>query len=244
MSHQIAYLRTNCTGPGEVQIALQIIMLSNQAAKPGPLPPAVVYHGSDRKFTAADMSDCLGMHFGSATAATERLQTTNRLNSSLTVVERDDGQWIVEEEIFVGDAPFEHGPFESEASAEAFSSLHEARRSPGAFHVDIRNPVLLDDLGQWAFNAVFSHLSRIDLLNDADERDAIWDSWQTSDAQGWESLRGALHKRGFDSIAYVNDVEDKGSISWVALCADQIAPAAGDEVADSPSALRCDRPRG
>ena len=183
------------------------------------------------------MSDCLGMHFGSATAATERLQTTNRLSSPLTVVERDDGQWIVEEEIFANETPFEHGPFESEGAAEVFSNLHDASRAPAAFHLSISHPVLLADLWQWGFNAVFQYLASIDLLSDADERDAIWDAWQTSDAQGWESLRGALHKRGFDSIAYVNDVEDKGSISWVALRADQIAPAAGDEVTDAATPL-------
>lgn len=207
----------------------------------GPIPSGTVFHGTDRQFETLDVSDCLGMHFGTTEAAIARLHSTGRLHKQFTPVETDDGQWLVEEEAFVDADPVMHGPFESEDAAESFVDAvrgHDSQRKPLGFSLSVANPLMLEDLGQWTFPCVFRHLADIDFLNEEAERDAIWNAWQTSDQLGWQAIRGALEKRGFDSVAYRNDVEDRGSISWIAFHDHQIAPIEG-----STNSLRTNAPR-
>lgn len=191
----------------------------------GPLPAGVVFHGSDRRFNGLDASDCLGMHFGTMEAAVDRLRTTGRLLADLTPVESADGSWMVEEDAHSDEPPVMHGPFEDEDSAQTFTMVYDASRTPEAFAVTLKAPLMLEDLGQWTFNSVFQHLAQIDILDDEAQRDAIWNAWQTSDKAGWQALRAAIEQRGFDSIAYRNDIEDKGSFSWIAFHGHQVACA-------------------
>lgn len=191
----------------------------------GPLPTDCVFHGTDKSFNEFEMSDCLGAHFGTRQAAQDRLSTTGRLKIQMQATENDDGGWIVEEFRFTNEDPIEHGPFEDESCAKTFMHLADPRREPLGFELDIGAPLILPDLGMWAFNTVFAHLSRIGLFRDDAECDAVWDEWLTGDARGWAALRNALQARGYDSIAYINDVEDKHSMSWIALDPRQITPA-------------------
>lgn len=202
----------------------------------GPLPLATVFHGSNRRFECLDGEDCLGMHFGTADAASARLKSVGHSAAVLHSVESDDGDWMVEEEVYAGEAPTMHGPFDDEQAAQAFVDAYESPRKPDAFSLTLKAPLMLTDLGQWTFNGVFRHLSDIGFLQDAGERDVIWEAWQRSDAQGWQALRAALQGRGFDSIAYVNEVEDAGSVSWIAFENDQVKPL-GVVPAPSPDTL-------
>lgn len=201
-------------------------------SRTGPLPQCTVFHGTDRKFSDFDMSDCLGAHFGTEDAAIARLQTTGRLKTPMTAVECDNGQWIVEECPFIDDDPIEHGPFPDEGSAETFILTAEAKRKPFTFTLDIHAPLQIEDLGGWTFSGLLQHLASIDLLNEAAERDHIWSEWNSSNARGWTAMREAIFRRGYDSIAYTNDVEDKGSTSWIALRPEQITPAQVDQMED------------
>ncbi len=191
----------------------------------GPLPTCTVFHGTDRKFAEFDLSDCLGAHFGTEDAAIARLQTTGRLKTPMSAVECDNGQWIVEECQFIDDDPIEHGPFPDESAAETFILTIDAKRKPFEFTLGVQAPLELDDLGRWTFSGVLQHLASIDLLDDTAERDRIWSEWNHSNARGWTAMREAIQRRGYDSIVYTNDVEDKGSTSWIALDPKQITAA-------------------
>lgn len=191
----------------------------------GPTPDAVVFHGTDMDFDSFDFADCLGPHFGTHQAAVDRLRRTGRLTMPYSIEEGEAGQWFIEAQQFVNTAPLVYGPFNSEAEADRDARALDLKRKPIAYQLEIANPLQLDDLGQWTFNGLLYQLAQMNLLEDAYERDQMWEGWQRGDAHGWALMREALLARGFDSIAYSNGVEDPGSISWIVLDPDKITPA-------------------
>lgn len=187
------------------------------------LPKRTVYHGTDVAFDAFDVSTCLGAHFGTAKAATDRLKSTGRLDIEYLVYS-NDGQWFAREENWRNKPAFEHGPFEDEATAECFMTMAPKQRQPLAFEIDVYRPLELDDLGTWDFEIVFNELSRKHRDIFGSRLDGVWDAWQKSSQLGWEFLKRAIEAAGFDSIAYVNQAEDPGSLSWIVLRPDKIFP--------------------
>jgi hypothetical protein len=181
-------------------------------------PPPVVFHGTEILFDAFDAFDafdvevCLGAHFGTEVSAVERLRTTGRLEIDFEVVEDDRG-WLVLEALWVNVEPVEHGPFATEDDARSFIDFAPGNRTPRACSVEVCAPLELPDLGTWTFNALMAEMPKhpevgIDLS-------ACWSEWEQSDARGWAALRNAINRAGYDSIVYRNEVEDRGSLSWI-----------------------------
>lgn len=183
------------------------------------LPPRTVYHGTDAHFEQFDVERCLGAHFGTFEAASQRLRDTGRQRVWYTPYEDDEGSWIVREETRSSSSAFEHGPFDGLGAAEAFIASMPTKREPLAFEIDIYKPLLLDDLGTWEFQgvlrAVAQALPHVEL-------DHIGRAWNDSSQAGWQALKQELEAQGFDSVAYVNQTEDVGNMSWIVLRAERI----------------------
>jgi hypothetical protein len=203
------------------------------------LPNRTVYHGTDVCFKSFDVSTSLGAHFGTVKAASDRLKSTGRLEIEYQVYS-SHGQWFVRELNWSNKPAFEHGPFDDCPSAECFIETAPKQRRPLAFEIDVYRPLELDDLGTWDFEIVFNELSRKHRESFGALLEPVWDAWRKSSHLGWESLKRAIEAAGFDSIAYVNQTEDPGSISWIVLRAEKIfpkwTPGMGEGSADTADA--------
>lgn len=89
------------------------------------------------------------------------------------------------------------------------------------YSLAIERPLHLDDLGTWTFQGVARALRQAGVAT-AEQIDAAYEAFNLSDAQGWASLKATMGAAGYDSATYTNAVEDAGSISWIALEADQV----------------------
>lgn len=122
--------------------------------------------------------------------------------------------------------------FDTRHEGAHFGTYAQAKRrlahAPGdgdpriiASYLSLHNPLDLPDLGVWnSFNALYSHLSRSEVLSSS-EADNVWAEWQKSDDAGWVALREQLKAKGFDGFRYQNQVEGRG-MSFVAFDATQI----------------------
>lgn len=186
-------------------------------------PPRTVYHGTDRTFDGFDTSRCLGVHFGTFKAAKDRLRSTGRLYIEMNAHQDDQGRWWALEEGNPQANRIEHGPFDDEDAALNVVDMNSTQeRRPLEFEIDVYKPLQTPDLGTWNFEAVFNHLCRGTEILDAHRPDLVWNEWMRSSIAGWTALKEALAQAGFDSIAYQNETEDPGSISWIVLDASAI----------------------
>lgn len=182
------------------------------------LPRRSVWHGTAANFEAFDLARCLGAHFGTYKAAQDRLRDTGQGRIEWVCEQAPDG-WYACEAAANG---LRRGPFGCEAAAEIFIQ-DNPRRLPIEFEIDIARPVQMPDLGVWTFETVCGQLRR-------DERfpgfclhePAIWEAWNRSAEEGWAAVKTVLRHAGFDSIAYCNETEDSGSLSWIVLDAADI----------------------
>ncbi len=184
-------------------------------------PADTVYHGTDCHFDRFALDCCLGAHFGTARAATDRLRSTGRLRIEYETYPRRDGRWMVREQNWSNRQSFEHGPFEDEDSAECFILTAPVHRKPLEFEIDVCRPLPLPDLGTWDFHILMHHLDREQLLCDSN---AIWRHWNCSSEAGWQALKTDLARQGYDCVCYHNETEDPGSISWIVFDAERIHP--------------------
>jgi len=184
-------------------------------------PPRTVFHGTDADFEQFDLETCLGAHFGTRQAAVDRLRSTDRLKISYQSYP-SDGSWMVREQNWSNRPAFEHGPFEDEDAAECFMLTEPQYREPIAFEIDVYRPLELGDMGTWTFEEMLTHLGR--QHRDAFEHllDDIWSAWNQSSAKGWKALKNAISEAGYDCIAYRNETEDPGSLSWIVMDPDKI----------------------
>lgn len=84
--------------------------------------------------------------------------------------------------------------------------LHE----PVPYDLQIKNPLRLRDIGVWNnFNNLHGALSIGDHIT-PQQADDVWAAWLRSDAEGWEALKVALEKNGYDGIVYQNEQEGPG----------------------------------
>lgn len=175
-------------------------------------PPEIVYHGTDSQFEVFDQSNTLGAHFGTHDAAIDRLRSTGRALVELMPYEDDDGVWWAVECSTHNVTPFEHGPFSDEDATLTFIECFDKKRQPLAFELDVYRPLIMPDLGVWTFQAVTRFLQE----NHTDIDCSNWnEAWNISNEQGWLAIKNSLEASGYDCISYVNETEDKGSISWI-----------------------------
>jgi hypothetical protein len=184
-------------------------------------PPHTVYHGTDSSFEKFDLETCLGAHFGTRQAAIDRLRSTHRLKIDYQCYP-SNGAWIVREQNWSNKPAFEHGPFEDQDAAECFILSAPQSRTPLAFEIDVYKPLELSDLGVWTFETMLTHLGREHRERFEHNLDRIWSAWNRSSTQGWTAIKAAIKEAGYDCIAYRNETEDPGSISWIVMDADKI----------------------
>lgn len=179
-------------------------------------PPPVVYHGTDCDFDQFDLDGSFGAHFGTQAAARQRLRHTGKLRVRYQPYQAGAGRWMVREQNCSGRAHFEHGPFVSRRAAEAFVLTAPVERAPLAFEIDVYRPLLLPDLGTWEFQTVFHAMAG--QIN----ADLVWDAWNRSSQEGWDALKRQIEELGCDCVAYRNETEDRGSMSWIVLRPERI----------------------
>lgn len=201
-------------------------------------PPHTVYHGTDSDFERFDLDTCLGAHFGTRKAAVDRLRSTGRLEISYQCYPSDEG-WMAREQTWSNRPAFEHGPFNDQAAAECFLLTAPSHREPIAFEIDVYRPLELEDLGTWTFETMFTHLGRKHGDTFAHVMDEIWAAWNQASSKGWAALKAAITSAGYDCIAYRNETEDPGNISWIVMDADKIHAKWRPEHKEQPA----ERPR-
>jgi hypothetical protein len=163
--------------------------------------PDIVYHGTmssvitDRDVTAGNLGQDTReisefhpfTHFGTSDAANERIGA------------RDPTRKVTSETL------------------EAKRMMKGKRIIPG--WLSIQNPIRVTDTGGDLGTAdLVDHMvdQRIITQNEADE----WAAMNRTDLRKWSSenrLINLIESKGYDGFVYVNEVEDPGSISWIAL---------------------------
>jgi len=187
--------------------------------------PVPQYHWSDSEFTEFDMRlSGEGAHFGTAQAAEDRARGMDRIEYE---IEEDEGDFFV----FADTGPTEGeglGPFPSERDAKAFVVKQPKTIPPTAAYLRMENPIRLSDLGTWGDWSIISSLPE-GTISDK-ESDAIMSA---DDRYG--ALRATLLKRGVDGFVYQNEMEDKGSDSYIAFFPTQIKSATDNVGTFSPT---------
>lgn len=121
------------------------------------------------------------------------------------------------------DTSCEGAHFGTEEQASALRGKGRLRLRP--YMLAIRNPLRLPDIGVWDnFNGLHAHLERHGHISPA-QAERAWAEWMMSGGRGWAAIKAALRERGFDGIAYENELEGPG-LSYIALEASQIRSAA------------------
>jgi hypothetical protein len=124
----------------------------------------------------------------------------------------------------------------SKQDAQWFKEAVQAHFTKKAYIV-MENPLHLDDLGSWTPH---------DILNSLGEQADCWPllAKASTNAEKFNIVRQAVVEAGYDGISYTNEVEDKGSLSYLAISNDQIIPispqlprmkSAPENTLDSPS---------
>lgn len=124
--------------------------------------------------------------------------------------------------------------FGSLAAAEA--RLHDVAGGAGEvreYEVSFQRALEIVDLGTWGFPSILREL-RSKVVLSANQVDAAYTANNASDAAGWSFVKESLRAAGYDALRYSNLVEDVGSVSVIALEADQVVPVARDRVSAAP----------
>ena len=165
-----------------------------------------VFHGTRSDFKRFDIArGDIGIHFGTLDAAMDRLgkKGGGRIDYS---IEQDGSEWWAFDEDGNG-----HGPFPSKPDAETFVATQPQQYSPIKAMLNLDNVIETPDLGQWGFNGIGTWLLHQGHISQA-EYEAAWKEW---DQEG--TLRKILLNKGIDGFKYVNEVEDRGSVSYIVL---------------------------
>lgn len=182
--------------------------------------PLVVFHWTDSEFESFDTEGTGGSHFGTKRAAWDRARGME--NIEYEIDEDEDGFWV-----FADSGPTQgegQGPFKSESEANKFIKKQPQKIDPLPVYLSIHNPVKMPDLGVWNFGSIREQLLTQDTITQK-EADYIWSEWNKNDSAGWTALKSIMSKKGYDGIAYTNEQEDPGSLSYVALEPTQIKSA-------------------
>ena len=84
-------------------------------------------------------------------------------------------------------------------------------------------PLVARDVGAWDdLPTVEAELRRLGALND---EDFLVCRWQLDGAAAWAFLRRKIEEAGYDCVAYRNELEDVGSVSYVVWNDDLIGGA-------------------
>lgn len=111
----------------------------------------------------------------------------------------------------------------------------EARGTPFAFYLRIRNPIRLPDLGTWNYQSVIREVRKRGVEITAAEYDEIFNAPDSA-----ARLRAAFLDRGIDGVVYRNEAEGSGD-SWIILRSDQVKLVSNSGRFDPDSASLSDR---
>jgi hypothetical protein len=162
--------------------------------------PMVVYHGTNREVRKFNP----GSHFGTARAANERIKHLNDFDHE---VGRDNRSY---------------------------------RMYP--VYLKIENPLVMPDLVSVSPKDYVTYPAGTTFIPDEDFRMLSWESIDNYDLREYLLGSGhinfdefesvdvydALSSRGYDGIMYQNDIEDKGSTSWIIFDSNQVKSASGN----------------
>lgn len=163
-------------------------------------------------------------HFGTYEAAEERVGGSGVADSALETVETwqdpDTGEWGYE---LLGSDSFDTYPTEWEArEAGEVEALQAAENMdpPDCAMTEayLRPPFYrMPDLGLWSLRDVIANLPDEIALSDA-EKTRIWDLARGGRVgEEWDELTRLLISRGVSGFVYRNDVEDRGSDSYLVV---------------------------
>lgn len=176
--------------------------------------PLIVYHGTPYEFDAFEMyaqGDHFGAHFGTAQAADEAASKKGGRQHDIDIEQNEDdgtwGIWLNNEHVVDYKTKDEAKKAVKEIPAEV--PLIET-------YLSIKNPITMPDMGTWHFQSVGLWLEENGFIAMRQYEKAFNSNNQQ------KALADALLKNGYDGIRYINDMEDKGSESWIALKPTQI----------------------
>jgi hypothetical protein len=174
----------------------------NKLATVGP-----VYHATRSRFESFDPGDQLGIHFGTEEAAQDRFSAIGGSEIEYAIDGDKDGFWVFDDQGSDG-----VGPFRSKSEAAAYIKAQPQAFEPLAAMLHLNKVIQLpDDFGQWKFNGIGTWLLHQGYITQA-EYEMAWGQYQQEKA-----LRELLVSKGYDGMAYENQVEGIGSTSYLVL---------------------------
>lgn len=193
----------------------------NEAAKAAGYNVGPVWHWTDYEFFVFDLDAAGGMtHFGTKQAAIDRAR--GQATIGYDIESDDDGYYVYADSgPKTGDG---QGPFTTEREAKAFIKTQPQHIEPLRLFLNLKHPLRVPDFGVWTMNAVREYLNRENIISDK-EADKIWEAWQKTDKEGYEAFNDVINSHGYDGFVYENEMEDKGSDSYVVLDPSKIKSA-------------------
>lgn len=167
-----------------------------------------VYHATRSKFETFDPGEELGVHFGTGDAAQDRFSAIGGSSIDYEVEKDEDGSYWVFDDMG-GDGV---GPFKSQRSADDYVKTQPQGFEPIAAMLHLDKVIELPyDFGQWKFNGIGTWLLHQGYITKS-EYEAAWKQYHQEKA-----LRELLVSKGYDGMAYTNQVEGVGSTSFLVL---------------------------
>jgi len=165
--------------------------------------PLLVYHGGyfNPEYDEAFSQSEEGIHFGSKRAAEER-QSGKVVDDVITdgMVERDDstGKWFWSS----------NGVDSFSYNEDGFDTEAEAQEDMEQYAVDAADNSIYTDDDQYKIEPYF-----LNIRNPKQTKDIL---------KGWTNLVTKYSNAGYDGLFYMNSIEDKGSLSYIAFSPDQV----------------------
>ena len=92
-------------------------------------------------------------------------------------------------------------------------------------YLSIRNPIRIDDQGDWTVDDVYTQVREQVEFKQQERRSIEQAVLRDQKKAGFEALKSALDRLGYDGIVYENKYEDKGSDSYIAFRPEQVKSA-------------------
>lgn len=160
------------------------------------------YHWTDTDFDAFDLEYAdIGFHFGTKAAAQKRARGRDTIEYEIEPCKEGFEVWSNNEW---------QGDFSTRSEAKAFVKNQPKTIEPIAVFVKKGETLRVSDAGQWYAWPTIQSLPKNTLDNDDIDRIMRSDNQQAE-------LNSVLLEKGINGLTYKNEVEDKGSISYIAL---------------------------
>lgn len=165
--------------------------------------PLVVYHGGyfNPKYDEAFSQSDEGIHFGSKKSAEER-QSGKVIDDVITdgdvEFDSDIGKWFWSS----------NGTDSFSYNEDGFDTEDEAREDMENYALEMADNSIYADDDQYNIEPYF-----LNIRNPKPTKDILKD---------WNRLITKYSNAGYDGIIYVNTIEDKGSLSYIAFSPDQV----------------------